>query len=138
MAPANLMAEFRKAHQYNVFSVNTPMQYALAEYIADKDTYIGLSAFYKEKRDLFNKLFSGTKFKLRPAQGTYFQLLDYSAITDEKDTDLAIRLTKEFGVASIPISVFYHKPQDNKVLRFCFAKGNDTLEKAAEKLRKFA
>jgi methionine aminotransferase len=138
LAPKNLMAEFRKAHQYNVFSVNTPMQYALAEYIKDKSTYLELADFYVKKRDAFNNLFSGTRFKLKPSQGTYFQLLDYSAITDEKDTDLAIRLTKEFGVASIPISVFYHKPQDNKVLRFCFAKGEDTLEKAAEKLRKFA
>jgi methionine aminotransferase len=138
MAPKNLMAEFRKAHQYNVFAVNTPMQYALAEYIQDKSTYLELADFYKKKRDVFNNLFGGTRFKLKASQGTYFQLLDYSAITDEKDTDLAIRLTKEFGVASIPISVFYHKPQDNKVLRFCFAKGEDTLEKAAEKLRKFA
>lgn len=138
MAPANLMIEFRKAHQFNVFSVNTPMQYALADFIKDKDNYLGLNAFYKEKRDLFNKLFKGTKFKQRPSAGTYFQLLDYSAITDEKDTELAVRLTKEYGVASIPVSVFYHKPQDNKVLRFCFAKGDDTIEKAAEKLSKFA
>ncbi len=138
LAPKNLMAEFRKAHQFNVFSVNTPMQYALAEYIQDKSTYLELAEFYKKKRDTFNKLFAGTRFKLKASQGTYFQLLDYSAITDEKDTELAIRLTKEFGVASIPISVFYHKPQDNKVLRFCFAKGEETMEKAAEKLRKFA
>ncbi len=137
LAPANLMNEFRKAHQYNVFSVNTPMQFALAEYILDKDTYLGLSDFYKQKRDTFNKLFKETKFKQKASKGTYFQLLDYSAITDEKDTDLAIRLTKEFGVAAIPISVFYHKPQDNKVLRFCFAKGDETLERAAEKLSKF-
>ena len=132
------MTEFRKAHQFNVFSVNTPMQYALAEYIQDNSTYLELADFYKKKRDTFNKLFAGMRFKLKATQGPYFQLLEYSAITDEKDTELAIRLTKEFGVASIPISVFYHKPQDNKVLRFCFAKGEETMEKAAEKLRKFA
>lgn len=136
LAPANLTTEFRKVHQFMCFSANTPVQYAIADYLDDKDAYLQLSAFYQEKRDYFQQLVKGSKFKLMPCLGSYFQLLDYSKITKEKDTDYAVRLTKEFKIASIPTSVFYHKNIDNHVLRFCFAKQNDTLEKAAEKLHK--
>jgi methionine aminotransferase len=136
VAPANLMAEFRKVHQFLVFSVNTPIQYALADYLENKDAYLQLSAFYQEKRDFFNQLFSASRFKFQPSPGTYFQLLDYSAISNEKDTDFARRLTIEHGVASIPVSVFYHKKTESKFLRFCFAKNNQELEIAAEKLLK--
>jgi methionine aminotransferase len=136
LAPANLTTEFRKVHQFMCFSANTPVQYAIADYLDDKDAYLQLSTFYQEKRDYFQQLVKGSKFKLMPCLGSYFQLLDYSKITKEKDTDYAVRLTKEFKIASIPTSVFYHKNIDNHVLRFCFAKQNDTLEKAAEKLHK--
>ncbi|MFI5163658.1 MAG: methionine aminotransferase [Bacteroidia bacterium] len=135
-APENLMAEFRKVHQFIVFTSNTPIQHALADYIKGCDDYNELGEFYQKKRDFFLKQLKGSKFKFVPASGSYFQLLDYSAITNEKDTDYAIRLTKENGVASIPTSVFYHKPVDNKLLRFCFAKTDDMLKKAAEKLCK--
>ena len=134
MAPENLMKEFRKVHQFVVFTCNTPIQYALAEFLKKKSNYMYLPDFYQKKRDYFNKLVKNSKFKLEPALGSYFQLLDYSNITDEKDTDYAIRLTKEIRVASIPVSAFYHQPVDNKILRFCFAKTEETLEKAAEKL----
>ena len=132
-APANLMAEFRKIHQFVVFSANTPLQYALADFIKNKN-YLTLPDYYQEKRDYFLKLIKGSRFKFTPASGSYFQCLDYTSITNEKDTDFAIRLTKEFKIASIPISVFYHEGIDNKVLRFCFAKKNETLEMAAEKI----
>ncbi len=134
IAPANLMAEFRRVHQYMVFSVNTPIQYALADYLRNADHFMGLREFYRKKRDLFISLVEGSAFKLRPSSGTYFQLLSYNDITEEKDTDFAIRLTKENGIASIPVSVFYSRPQDNKVLRFCFAKEDETLKRAAEKI----
>ena len=135
IAPENLMAEFRKVHQFQVFSVNTPIQYALAEYMSDVKNYSGINTFYQNKRDLFLSLIKGSRFKPLNCSGSYFQLLDYSKISDEKDTDFAIRVTKEYGVAAIPISVFYKNPIEQKVLRFCFAKENSTLEKAAEKLR---
>jgi len=134
LAPEKLMNEFRKVHQFQVFSVNTPLQYALAEYMKDAKHYAGLTAFYQQKRDYFLKLIAGSKFKPLSCSGSYFQLLDYSKISNEKDTDYAIRLTRQAGVAAIPISVFYNVPVDNKVLRFCFAKENATLEQAAEKL----
>lgn len=133
-APENLMAEFRKVHQFIVFTSNTPIQHALADYIKECDDYNELSEFYQTKRDFFLKQIKGSRFKFTPASGSYFQLLDYSAITNEKDTDYAVRMTKENGVASIPTSVFYHKPIDNKLLRFCFAKTDDMLKKAGEKL----
>jgi methionine transaminase len=132
LAPENLMKEFRKSHQFIVFTVNTPMQYAVKEYLQDKDNYLKLGAFYQEKRDYFLKLISGSRFKMIPARGTYFQVLDYSRISDESEMDFATRITREFGVASVPNSYFYHKPQNNHTLRFCFAKSNETLEKAAE------
>ena len=133
-APENLMKEFRKVHQFNVFSSNTPIQHALAEYIRSSDDYLELPEFYGRKRDFFNNAVSSSRFTLKPASGSYFQLLDYSRITDEKDTDFAIRLTRESGIASIPVSVFYKNAPEQKVLRFCFAKKEETLEKAAERL----
>jgi len=136
LAPSNLTVELRKAHQFIAFSTNTPIQYAVADYMDNKDAYMQLNAFYQEKRDYFRSLVKGSKFKLMPCQGSYFQLLQYSKITQEKDLDFAKRLTIEHKVASIPVSVFYHKKNDHNVLRFCFAKGNETLEKAAEKLLK--
>jgi methionine aminotransferase len=136
LAPSNLTVELRKAHQFIAFSTNTPIQYAVADYMDDKDAYMQLNAFYQEKRDYFRSLVKGSRFKLMPCQGSYFQLLQYSKITQEKDLDFAKRLTIEHKVASIPVSVFYQKQNDHNVLRFCFAKGNETLEKAAEKLLK--
>lgn len=134
LGPAHLMKEFRKVHQFTVFSVNTALQHALTAYMLNKENYIGLGEFYQEKRDYFQKLMKGSKFKILPCLGSYFQLLDYSSISKEKDTEYAIRLTKEIGVASIPVSVFYSVPHDYHLLRFCFAKENDQLEKAAERL----
>ncbi len=133
LAPSNLMTEFRKVHQFVVFTCNTPIQYALAEYMKNKN-YLQLPEFFQKKRDYFLQLIGSSRFKFTPSAGSYFQLLDYSAITSEKDTDFAIRLTREHGVASIPVSVFYQKPPEAKLLRFCFAKKNETLEKAAELL----
>jgi methionine transaminase len=109
---------------------------ALAEFLKEKKNYSELGKFYQKKRDHFNKLIKNSKFTFEPSAGTYFQLLKYEDITKEKDTDYAVRLIKEFGVASVPVSVFYHKPTDNKVLRFCFAKKEETLERAAEILNK--
>jgi methionine transaminase len=136
MAPENLMAEFRKAHQFIVFTCNTPIQHALADFLSESSNWNQLADFYQKKRDYFLKFIKGSRFKVLPSYGTYFQLLDYTAITDEKETDFAIRMTKEFGVAAIPVSVFYHKTLDNHTLRFCFAKKEETLEKAAEILCK--
>ena len=135
-APAYLMAEFRKLHQFLVFSVNHAIQLALAEYLKDKDTYLEVKNFYKQKRDFFISLIKGSRFSYQVSKGTYFQVLKYDAISPEKDTDFAIRLTKEHKLASIPLSVFYHENNDQKLLRFCFAKKDETLEKAAEILCK--
>tara|TARA_R110001592_G_scaffold102362_3_gene289089 strand:- start:995 stop:2155 length:1161 start_codon:yes stop_codon:yes gene_type:complete len=132
VAPKNLMKEFRKAHQFIVFSVNTPMQYALAEHLKNENNYLSLNGFYQQKRDYFVDLIKDSKFEILPSKGTYFQLLSYKNISEESDTDFAIRLTKENGIASIPVSVFYQKNVDEKILRFCFAKKEDTLLKAAE------
>ncbi|PCJ89674.1 MAG: methionine aminotransferase [Flavobacteriales bacterium] len=136
LAPENLMAEFCKVHQFNVFTCNTPIQYALADFMANEENYLRINEMYEQKRDFFNNIVKDSRFILRPSAGTYFQLLDYSEITDEKDTEYAIRLTKEKGVASIPLSVFYNKKVDNNMLRFCFAKTEETLEKAGEVLCK--
>jgi len=136
LAPENLMAEFRKVHQFIVFTCNTPVQYALAEFLENKENYTGLSKFYQEKRDYFIHLIKDSRFKVKPSHGTYFQLLDYSEISDEIETEFAIRLTRDYGIASIPISVFYNKPEENQSLRFCFAKKEETLEKAAKILCK--
>ena len=136
LAPEYLMKEFRKVHQFLVFSVNTPLQVALAAYLKNEEHYLNLPSFYQAKRDYFLSLIEGCSFTFTPCKGSYFQLLDYSSFSNEKDTDLAIRLTKEFGIASIPVSVFYSSPVDTKMLRFCFAKDNVTLEKAAEKIHR--
>jgi len=134
-APAELTSEFRKIHQFLTFSTSTPAQFALSEYIKNIDRIKQLGKFYQKKRDLFLDLISGTGFKPLGCSGTYFQLLDYSDITNENDFDFAVRLTKEFKIASIPVSVFYDNKTDNKVLRFCFAKEDETLRKAAELLK---
>lgn len=131
-APKELMEEFRKVHQFNVFSVHHPTQIALAEYLQTPGHYQELSGFYQEKRDLFLELIKSSRFKYTKTQGTYFQVLDYSDITTEYDVDYAKRLIFENGIASIPLSVFNNKNIDNKVLRFCFAKTDDTLKRAAE------
>ena len=136
LAPAWLMAEFRKVHQFMVFSVNTPIQYAISEFLTDKNSYLQLSEFYQQKRDLFIKLMKQTRFDLLPCQGSYFQSVRYSKITRENDVDFAKRLTREFGVASIPVSAFYNKGTDHHVLRFCFAKKQETLENAVNRLLK--
>ena len=135
VAPAHLTTEFRKVHQFVTFSTNTPTQYAIADFLADKGRLAALSPFYQRKRDLFLELMEGSRFVPLPCRGSYFQLMDYSAITNEPDAEFAIRLTKEHGVASIPTSPFlYHQPAP-LVLRFCFAKRDETLERAAERLR---
>jgi len=134
-APDYLMAEFRKVHQYNVFSVHHPTQKGIADYMQDENTYLSLPTFFQRKRDLFLNLISESRFQFQPAQGTYFQVLDYSAITDQNDVEFAKHLTKVFKIASIPLSVFNLNQQDDQVLRFCFAKTDDTLLKAAEILK---
>ncbi|WP_461451978.1 methionine aminotransferase [Mucilaginibacter sp.] len=136
LAPAHLMQEFRKIHQFVVFSVNTPMQYAIAEYLKNEQVYLGLPAFFQQKRDHFRDGIEQTRFKLLSCHGSYFQSVCYNDITDEKDTDFAIRLAKEFGVATIPTSAFFNKGTDNHILRFCFAKRQETLDKAVDRLIK--
>lgn len=132
LAPAKLTAEFRKIFQYMMFSVNTPVQYALADYMDKKDAYLELSSFYQEKRDFFRQALKGSKWKVLNCQGSYFQMLGYDKITHENDLDFARRLVTENKIAAIPPSSFYKKKTDNHVLRFCFAKENETLERAAE------
>jgi methionine aminotransferase len=131
-----LMQEFRKVHQFNCFSCHTPSQVGLAAFLRDKTTYLSLGAFLQEKRDYFGQLMAATKFTPLPSYGSYFQLYRYNRISDEPDRDLAIRITKEYGVACIPVSAFYQSGKDDRVLRFCFAKKKETLEKAAERLQK--
>lgn len=131
-APKELMEEFQKVHQFNVFCVNHPMQKALADYLQEPENYLQLSDFYQRKRDLFLSLIRDSRFKINPAKGTYFQVLDYSAITNEDDIDFAKRLTIEHKIASIPMSAFNENRLDNKVLRFCFAKTDETLKQAAD------
>ena len=134
LAPRPLSEEFRKIHQYMVFAVNTPIQHAYAEFLDDRQRYLGLPAFYQAKRDRFLELIRTSRFRPLPCHGTYYQLLDYSRISDEPEMAFARRLTMEFGVAAIPPSVFYHRGDDHKVLRFCFAKKEETLKAAAERL----
>ncbi len=136
LAPAPMSKEFQRVHQFLTFASNTPIQYAYAEFMKNKDVYLNLSAFYQEKRDKFLSLIEGSRFKAIPCHGTYFQMVDYSSISNESDVEFSKRLTTEHGVASIPPSVFYHRQVDHKVLRFCFAKKDETLEKAAERLCK--
>ena len=134
VAPATLSAEFRKVHQFVTFSTMTPVQYALAEMMAEPERLRDLGSFYQAKRDLFLDLMKGSRFRPLPCRGSYFQLMDYSAITDESDADFAVRLTKEYGVASIPTSPFLYASEAPRVLRFCFAKKEETLRAAAERL----
>ena len=128
------MKEFRKVHQFNCFSCHTPSQVALSEFLTDKDSYLSLGTFMQGKRDYFHRLMQSTRFTPLPSYGSYFQLYKYDRISDESDKDLAIRITKEYGVATIPVSAFYQSGKDDKVIRFCFAKKEETLEKAAERL----
>lgn len=132
IAPPALSAEFRKVHQYLTFCTCTPVQFALADFLEHTDHYLSLPAFYQAKRDYFLQRLQGSRFRVRPCRGTYFQLLDYSAISSAADIDYARQLTCEAGVASIPVSVFYGDNHDDKVLRFCFAKSEQTLARAAE------
>ena len=135
VAPAALTEEFRKVHQFNTFTVVSPIQYGLADFMSSSpDHYLELPDFYQSKRDYFCDLLSSSRFAFEPAKGTFFQILDYSAITDEDDVAYARRLTEKIGVASIPVSVFYEAPFTEKKLRFCFAKDESTLATAAEKL----
>ena len=134
LAPEYLTSEFRKLHQWVTFSSATPLQYALADYLKMPDHYLGLSDFYQKKRDIFASFFVGSRWKVLPSQGSFFQCLDYSAISDEADVDLAVRLTQELKVASIPVSVFYETPPADRILRFCFAKNDDMLQEAAQRL----
>lgn len=133
LAPENLMEEFRKVHQFLVFSINTPIQYALADYLQNPANF-SISSMYQDKRDLFLEAIAQSRFKPLPSKGSYYQLLDYSAITDQEDVAFAEQLTIYHKVASIPLSVFYNKPQQHQVLRFCFAKNENTLKQAGEKL----
>ncbi len=133
-APKDLTTAFRKIHQFLTFSTVTPMQYALADYLKQPDHYQSLSAFYERKRDLFLASIRDSRFTFTPAEGSFFQMVSYAAITDEPDYDLAVRLTKEIGVASIPVSVFYDQKNDYRMLRFCFAKDDDMLQRAGERL----
>jgi len=134
LAPRSLSWEFQKVHQYLTFASNTPIQYALAEFMQYSASYQGLAGFYQKKRDLFLSCLRGSRFRVIPSRGTYFQILDYSAISPEPDTEFSKRLTRENGVASIPPSVFYNDREDRRVLRFCFAKKDDTLKEAADRL----
>ncbi len=136
MAPEPLSIEFQRIHQFLSFSSNTPIQHAYAEFLENKDIYLSLSEFYQKKRDTFLSFMAPSRFTPLPCHGTYFQMMEYSAISDESDIAFSKRLTVEHGVASIPTSVFYDKKNDYKVVRFCFAKHDRTLEMAAEKLCK--
>ncbi|MCB9188430.1 MAG: aminotransferase class I/II-fold pyridoxal phosphate-dependent enzyme [Flavobacteriales bacterium] len=136
VGPEKLMSEFRKVHQFNVFSCNHPFQLAIADYMQDAQTYGGVSEFYEHKRNKFLQAIEGSRFKPLTSSGTYFQLLSFEGITHEGDVEFAERMTKEYGLASIPVSVFYNSKLDEKVLRFCFAKQDETLERAGEILKR--
>ncbi len=131
-----LMGEFLKIHQFNCFSCDTPKQVALSKFLAKRENYLELGAAMQQKRDFFLNLMKATKFQPLASHGSYFQCYSYAAISEENEADFAIRITKEYGVAAIPVSVFYKTPVDNKVIRFCFSKQNATLEEAAHRLKK--
>jgi methionine aminotransferase len=133
-APAALSAEFRKVHQFNVFTVNTPMQHALAAYLADPAPYLSLPAFYQAKRDLFREGLARTRLRLLPSQGTYFQCVDYTAVSDRSEESFCRWLTTEVGVAAIPLSAFYADQRNQHIARLCFAKRDATLRQALERL----
>ncbi len=132
-----LMSEFRKVHQYNCFSCHSPSQVALSRFLQNEETYLSLASFMQQKRDYFIGLMQSTRFTLLNSSGSYFICARYDRISDEKDSELAIRMTRELGVATIPVSAFYKSGTDNKVIRFCFSKKTETLEKAVEKLARF-
>ncbi len=132
----SLMAEFRKIHQFNCFSCHSPSQVALASFIKNKESYLPLAGFMQQKRDLFATMLQQTKFDALPSHGSYFQCFQYNRISNESDKDFAIRITREYGVACIPVSAFYKESTDNKVVRFCFCKKKETLEEAATRLQK--
>ncbi|SAK73458.1 putative aminotransferase [Caballeronia arationis] len=135
-APTALTAEFRKVHQFNVFTVNTPMQVGLAQYLGDPAPYMNLPAFYQKKRDFFRAGLANTRFKMLPCDGTYFQCVDYAGISDLPEAEFAQWLTSEIGVAAIPVSAFYHESHESGVVRFCFAKKEETLQLALDRLAK--
>ncbi len=136
IAPSELTKEFRKVHQFNCFSCHTPSQVALAHFLKDKEAYLSLSGFMQAKRDYFTSLMQQTRFDMLQSHGSYFICAKYNRISDENDKDFATRLTKEAGVATIPVSAFYQNGKDDKVLRFCFSKKEETLEQAVTKLSK--
>ena len=135
-APKTLMAEFRKVHQYNVFTVNTPMQHAIANYMADPKPYLELPAFYQRKRDLFREGLTNSRFTLLPADGTYFQCVRYDGISALDEAAFSEWLATEVKVAAIPVSAFYSEPRESGIVRFCFAKKDETLQLALERLAK--
>jgi methionine transaminase len=136
VAPPALMSEFRKIHQFNCFSCNSPVQFALAQFLQQKEKYLQLGSLLQQKRDYFFNLMQQTKFKALPSYGSYFQLYSYDGISNESEKEFAIRLTKEYGVATIPTSAFYKTNTDNRVLRFCFVKKESTLDDAVNRLMK--
>ena len=133
-----LMTEFRKVHQFNCFSCHTPSQVALSSFLKNKESYLSLGSFMQEKKDYFQSLMNQTRFTFFPSYGSYFQLYAYDRISDENDKDFCIRVTREYGVAAIPVSAFYRSGTDNRVIRFCFAKKRETLEAAVERLCKIS
>lgn len=137
IAPESMMAAFRKVHQFNAFTCNSPMQHGIAAFITDKNQYLDLGNFLQQKRDYFQQLMSKTPFIPLPSHGSYFQLYSYENISEKSELAFATELTEQAGVATIPVSAFYKTPTDNQVLRFCFAKKEETLEAAVERLVKF-
>ncbi|MEP6750240.1 MAG: methionine aminotransferase [Bacteroidota bacterium] len=135
VSSATMMQEFRKVHQFNCFSCHTPSQVGLATFLNNKEAYLSLGSFLQAKRDYFQQLMQATKFTPLPSYGSYFQCYKYDRISDEADKDLAIRITKEYGIATIPVSAFYKAGTDNKVIRFCFAKKKETIDAAVDRLR---
>jgi methionine transaminase len=135
LAPEKLMDEYRRIQQFQIYNVNTPLQYALSEYLQTEDSMKDISEMYQGKRNYFNRLLNDSLFKIVPSQGSYFEILDYSKISDESDVDFTSRLANEYGVGVIPVSAFLHEKNKLKMVRICFAKNNETLEKAAERLR---
>ena len=134
---STMMSEFRKVHQFNCFSCNSPQQFALAEYLQNEEAYLTLGSSIQQKRDYFRTLMQATPFTCIPSHGSYFECYSYNGLSDMNDKDFAIHLTKNYGIATIPVSAFYKNAEDNKVIRFCFTKKEETLEKAVEKLVKF-
>lgn len=137
ISSVDLMKEFRKIHQFNCFTCNTPQQVAIAEYISNEEAYLSLPEFYQAKRDFFAGLMKATPFKAMKSHGSYFQCYSYAGLSEESDKDFALRLIKDYGIVTIPVSAFYKHGKDDKVLRFCFSKKEETLEKAVEKLVNF-